>query len=61
MELISVATKKKVKAENWLNLKSIDVHGRKFVYVAITTNVLSSLAFEKEDYVGEYRHNYQIV
>lgn len=37
------------------------MYDRQFGYVAITTNVLSSLAFEKEDYVGEYRHNYQIV
>ena len=47
-----MATKKKVKAKNWLNLKLVNVQGRKFGYVAVTTNMLSSLALWKADYTG---------
>ena len=35
VELNSVVTKKKVKTQTLLNLKSINVDGRKFGYVAI--------------------------
>ena len=34
VKLHSMATKEKVKAKNWLNLKSINVRDRKFGYVA---------------------------
>ena len=42
-----MATKKKLKGKSWLKLKLINVQGRQFGYIAVTTNILSPLTYEK--------------